>query len=72
MLSVFPATLFLVLAYVTFVFAESREGMVRLAGRGLAAWSVLVAAAFPAAGLVVAWYHLCPLGRLLERLYEYL
>ena len=42
----------------------------RLSGRLLALWTAAAAAGFPLAGLVVWYYHLCPVGPLLERLYE--
>ena len=68
LLSLFPATVLLVLGYVVLYCCARSEGTLRIFGRILAIWVFILALAPPLVGAYVTKAGICPVGAIMHRL----
>lgn len=64
-LSLIPATIFVVIGYFVLFASTKAEGTTRKFGRVLAIWVFIVASFFPIAGMYVTLSGICPIERLM-------
>ena len=68
LLSLFPATVFLVLGYVVSYCSVRSEGAFGIFGKILAIWVFILALAPPLIGAYVTKAGICPVGAIMHRL----
>ena len=70
LLSLIPATLWVILGYFILFSSTKAQGRVQVFGRILAVWVFILAAVFPIIGAYVTLAGLCPLGAMIQSMHS--